>query len=128
MTQRQRSDFRKRLESELAALYRSVHGEVRDEIAPRPLLADEERVGDEADESQRTQQRDLLLSLAESDARRAQMIEQALRRLTHGDYGECVECGAPIGLGRLKLIPWTPRCLECQEREEAEARSRSPTM
>jgi DnaK suppressor protein len=128
LTPRQLSEFRRRLENELAAIYRSVHGEVRQEMAPVPRLVDEERAGDEADESQRTQTRDLLLSLAESDARRAQLIEEALRRITRGEYGVCVECGNPIGLGRLKLIPWTARCLEDQERAEAEARSRAPTL
>ena len=29
---------------------------------------------------------------------------------------------------RLRLLPWTPRCYECQENAEAEARARAPTL
>lgn len=128
MTPRQLGEYRKRLSDELAAIYRAVHGEVRVEMAPPPLLVDEERTGDEVDDSQRSQQRDLLLSLAESDAKRAQAIEEALRRITRGEFGRCVECGNPIGPARLKLVPWTPRCLDCQESAEAAARARAPTL
>lgn len=128
MTARKIAEFRKVLSDELAAIDRSVHGEIRNEMTPVPILVDDERSGDEADESQRTQVRDLLLSLAESDSRRAQAIEAALRRITRGEFGTCVECGSPIDPSRLKLLPWTPRCLECQESEESAARARAPTL
>ena len=41
-------------------------------------------------------------------------IDEALRVLYEEPqhYGVCVECGAPISLGRLEMIPTTTYCLE----------------
>lgn len=44
-----------------------------------------------------------------------QRIEQALKRLDEGWYGECIECGEWIGKGRLKLDPAALKCIECAE-------------
>jgi len=55
------------------------------------------------------------------------MLEQvraALQRIDDGTYGICIDCGRPIGEARLNAIPWTPYCLEDQEkhdRQEKEA-------
>jgi RNA polymerase-binding transcription factor len=46
-------------------------------------------------------------------------VEAALRRLDEGTYGKCVQCGAPITPSRLKVLPYAPSCIECQERQEA---------
>ncbi len=37
-------------------------------------------------------------------------IDAALKRITAGDYGSCVRCGADIGEARLDLLPFTPFC------------------
>ncbi len=126
MTKRQLADFRKRLIDEVAALFRSVRGEVRDERVPE--LFDQAGVRDEADDSLFSQLRDLRLSFAEGEARRAQAIEEALRRISRGEYGRCVDCDIAIAMDRLKLVPWAARCLDCQENWEREARARPPTL
>lgn len=43
-------------------------------------------------------------------------IESALRRLAQepDEYGRCIDCDEWIPLGRLKLMPWAQRCVECQ--------------
>ena len=40
-------------------------------------------------------------------------IKAALQRITAGDYGTCLRCGAPISEARLDLLPFTPFCKEC---------------
>lgn len=45
-----------------------------------------------------------------------EQVEDALKRVADGTYGKCVLCGKPIGEARLKAIPWTPYCLEDQEK------------
>ena len=42
-------------------------------------------------------------------------IRRALARLQQATYGVCEECGAEIGERRLRAMPFTPYCVECQE-------------
>lgn len=126
MTPRQLERFRGLLVERLAALYREVQADLHESTIRE--LFDQDQPRDEADESQRVQLRDLRMRLAEGDAVRAQMIEGALRRIARGEYGQCIDCGNPIGASRLNLVPWAPRCVDCQESVEAAARSRPPTM
>ncbi len=40
-------------------------------------------------------------------------IDRALGKIDSGGFGECENCGAPIGEKRLEAIPWTTLCIEC---------------
>jgi DnaK suppressor protein len=53
--------------------------------------------------------------LAVADLKRAQLtnLDEALSRLEKGTYGVCEGCGGRIGMERLKLVPFTPCCIEC---------------
>jgi len=55
------------------------------------------------------EQRDLA-ELAEAEA--------ALQRLEDGRYGDCLGCGEPIPLQRLRVQPAAARCAACQARLE----------
>ncbi|GAB1689739.1 TraR/DksA family transcriptional regulator [Krasilnikovia sp. M28-CT-15] len=44
-----------------------------------------------------------------------EQITGALRRLAEGSYGRCENCGIPIPLLRLELLPHTPFCMPCQQ-------------
>ena len=48
-------------------------------------------------------------------------IDEAIRRLEAGGYGDCAECGAEIAEARLKALPFAALCRDCQESEESEA-------
>lgn len=41
------------------------------------------------------------------------MIEAALHRIEAGTYGTCANCGDPISVQRLYLLPHTPICRDC---------------
>ncbi len=43
-------------------------------------------------------------------------IQDALRRIEEGAYGQCQECDHPIASRRLSAVPWTRFCASCQER------------
>jgi len=43
-------------------------------------------------------------------------VQDALRRIEDGSYGKCTVCGREIPLARLEAIPWTPYCIEDQEK------------
>lgn len=54
------------------------------------------------------------------------MVRDALRRIEKGTYGICIECGEAIGPARLDALPWTPYCLEDQEKLDRIAAERRP--
>jgi len=49
---------------------------------------------------------------------RLALIDEALERLAHGEYGKCVVCGREIPAERLELVPETPYCVDDAEREQ----------
>ncbi len=47
-----------------------------------------------------------------------EVIEEALLKIEAGTYGICDDCGAEIPVGRLNVMPFAVRCVDCQERHE----------
>jgi DnaK suppressor protein len=62
--------------------------------------------------------RDFSLSLSEMERTQMRMIEDALRRIERGEYGDCQQCGEPIPEKRLEVEPWARHCVRCQALEE----------
>lgn len=50
-------------------------------------------------------------------------VEDALRRIEEGTYGYCLDCGRAIEPARLDAVPWTPYCLEDQQKRDARSRA-----
>lgn len=50
-------------------------------------------------------------------------VRSALQRLDEGRYGDCEDCGAPIGAARLVAQPAAMRCIGCQVALERGARA-----
>ena len=73
---------------------------------------------DFADRANNSYNRELMFSLSANERRMLICIDEAMRRLEEGSYGRCDHCGEPIGLPRLKALPWARYCIGCQEREE----------
>jgi RNA polymerase-binding protein DksA len=40
-------------------------------------------------------------------------VERALAKLDEGTYGQCENCGKPIGEARLEAMPATRYCIDC---------------
>lgn len=45
-------------------------------------------------------------------------VVAALHRIDHGTYGDCMECGEPIAAARLRALPATAYCTDCQTMHE----------
>lgn len=117
-------DTRRRLSSEHENLIKSIK---------RSRLATEEtkleNTEDEGDLATISHERELLYNLHESDYARLRFIENAMKAMDRGDYGECVRCGEDINDKRLKAVPWATTCIRCQEETETKARhTRSATV
>ncbi|HVB47218.1 MAG TPA: TraR/DksA family transcriptional regulator [Burkholderiales bacterium] len=52
------------------------------------------------------------------DLRMLRELNAALERLAEGSYGSCIDCGAEIGLERLRAYPAALRCVDCQRVHE----------
>ena len=61
---------------------------------------------------------DLALEAAGHHVAQLRSLRQALARIDEGSYGECEECGNPIGFSRLQARPEARLCIACQTRAE----------
>ena len=68
--------------------------------------------------------------LAIADVRRVQLtqLEEAQRRLEMGTYGRCEGCGEVIDLQRLRVVPFTAYCVECQKKQEGPSKPPGITL
>jgi DnaK suppressor protein len=73
---------------------------------------------DAADQAVLSYQKEMLFRQGTHGATQLTLIRGALERLAEGTFGECIQCGATIGAKRLEALPWTPYCIECQEKIE----------
>jgi len=46
-------------------------------------------------------------------------IDEALKRVEDGTYGNCTQCGKPIPKKRLEALPHTELCIACQSKNES---------
>ena len=79
-----------------------------------------ENTEDEGDLATISHDRDLLYNLHESDYARLRYIQEAIKAIDRGQYGECVRCREGINGKRLEAVPWATMCIRCQEGTEAE--------
>ena len=49
---------------------------------------------------------------------RLEKVKAALRRIEHGTYGQCEDCGEAIDRARLESLPHAALCLRCKARQE----------
>ncbi len=61
---------------------------------------------------------DLALEAAGHNAAQMLVLKRALAKFDDGSYGECEECGNPIGFSRLQARPEARLCIGCQTRAE----------
>jgi DnaK suppressor protein len=61
---------------------------------------------------------DLALEAAGHSAAQLRAVRHALAKFDDGSYGECEECGNPIGFSRLQARPEARLCIACQTRAE----------
>jgi DnaK suppressor protein len=87
--------------------------------AQREIDADSNtNVGDEIDTASQNNEREMYFELAANDKMTLDAINNALAKIEKNTYGKCEGCSNSILLERLKAIPWTKYCIQCQEEAE----------
>lgn len=76
---------------------------------------------DVVDRAESSYTKEFLLSLSNKERKQLSLINEALKRIEKGTFGICQRCTQEIGKKRLEAIPWTPYCINCQEKEEEES-------
>lgn len=71
-----------------------------------------------ADMASDNYERDFSMGLATEEQKTLFAIEEALKRVEDGTYGNCLQCGKKVLKKRLNAIPYTELCLECQKSKE----------
>ncbi|WLI90463.1 TraR/DksA family transcriptional regulator [Massilia sp. R2A-15] len=61
---------------------------------------------------------DLAQEAADHNVAQMAVVRHALSKIVDGSYGECEECGNPIGFSRLQARPEARLCIGCQTRAE----------
>ncbi|MCL7964793.1 MAG: TraR/DksA family transcriptional regulator [marine benthic group bacterium] len=73
-----------------------------------------------ADQGTDAMEREKAFLFASKEGRYLYHLDEALRRLYRAPetFGDCEDCGDPIGFERLEALPHTRLCIGCKEKEE----------
>lgn len=115
LNKKERDEFRKLLAAKKESITRKLTETITESKEMESNVAQ-----DLVDKAETSYTKEFLLSLSDGERDQLLLIDEALKRLEHGEYGVCQVCGKEIGAKRIVAIPWTPLCIECQEKAEAE--------
>lgn len=91
-------------------------------------LQGDDGVEDAGDVSELDLNRSTAFDLASRDSQLIEEIDEALRRIDDGTYGQCARCGKPVDEERLKAMPTAKYDAECQAAIEAAQRVETPSL
>ena len=115
-------DLKQMLDDRRRELMNDVQGRMRDVRADGTK---DREVYDQGESSEVDIQEDIEFALIQMKSETLNKINEAIRRLEDGTYGNCFECGDEIAQPRLRALPFAVRCKDCEEaRENAEQRER----
>jgi len=119
----QEEDYQRR--EALRKILIELRDEIREKIAEEMgiKVAEDPRMStistmDSGDLAQLYLDTDIDYSILNMDIERLRNLEHVLDRLQEGSYGYCEDCGRPIKLKRLQVLPFTRYCVQCQEHRE----------
>lgn len=113
MTKQEKENYKKKLTDKKREIV--VH---LSEFKTERLEIENSDVKDMGDRAEISYTKEFLLSLSDAQRTRLAAIDDALKRIDGDDFGICEDCGKKIAKKRLSAVPWSPHCIECQEKEE----------
>ena len=114
------NELKKMLEGRRHELQAEVQGKMRDVRALGEVNKLTE-VFDAGESSENDIQEDIELALIQLKAETLNKVDDALKRLEQGNYGNCFDCGEEIAEKRLRALPFAVRCKDCEEAREVAA-------
>jgi DnaK suppressor protein len=118
MYKKERDEFRTLLSDKKETITRKLSATITESKEMESNVAQ-----DLVDKAETSYTKEFLLSLSDGEREQLLLIDEALKRLAHGEFGVCQLCHKEIGGKRIKAIPWTPYCIDCQEKAEEELKA-----
>ncbi len=115
---RDKDEFRRKLSGKKESIIRKLTDTITESKEMESNVAQ-----DLVDKAETSYTKEFLLSLSDGEREQLLLIDEAIKRLEHGEFGVCQLCQKEIGGKRLDAIPWTPFCIDCQEKNEEELRA-----
>ena len=94
------------------------HRELRQGLAQtqrESLTAQHDHGKDEGDRANTSLARELDLGQKSRDRALLSAVDAALKRISEGTFGQCLNCEQEINVKRLEAIPWVRYCITCQD-------------
>ncbi len=76
----------------------------------------------QADQGSDTNYMEHTVMMMESEREKIRLLNDAMRRIQDGTFGNCEMCGELIPDTRLQIIPYATLCIECKEKMETKKR------
>ncbi len=113
LTVEQVARFKARLQEQVRALS-AQDGELRARLAAEESVTANTFVAG-IEGAMAAEADDEVIALLQHEQTELAAVKQALDRMENGEYGQCTECGDPIGLARLEVLPEAHLCVGCQD-------------
>ena len=103
--------------------FKRIFTEQRDQLMQNGAFGDENLVvrpedKDEVDQANADIEQSMRMQLKNRETFTLKKINEAIRRIEDGTYGQCESCEEPIEVRRLQARPTTTLCIACKEEEE----------
>lgn len=106
--------FRNELLSRRESIVKVLHQSTEQMINDEPSFADS------IDQAAADTDRTIGLQLRNRERQTVLQIDEALKRMDAGAYGDCESCGESITEARIKAFPFTTLCIDCKSELESE--------
>jgi len=111
------NELRERLLTYRKQLQQEIHDKlIKDGNSNATSLAN--KVHDKQEESLSEMLTEINLAMLSQHQHELKNLERAIKRMDDGEYGTCIDCGAPIASVRLQAYPTAVRCINCQAKHE----------
>lgn len=88
----------------------------------------EGRHGDDVDIAESAYEQEMAYLFKSRGKDELRLIDEAIKRIDHGEYGVCAECGEKISKKRLAAQPYSILCVQCQEENEKSEAGENPAF
>src|SRR4051794_5197418 len=89
-------------------------------LATAELINDESVYTDSVDQAAAETDKNFTLQMKNRERNVLWQIDEAIKRIDDGSFGECERCSEPIAEGRIEAFPFTTLCIDCKAELESE--------